>query len=192
MVSPIGIVVSDDDQIFLSAFGVVLGFLTAYTIDKMIATESDAPAFTAAMMIGKTIGQPFWGYVADKRGNQLVILINTGITCLMILWIVTANSIIIFYGIFALIGFLHSGIDIPSFNMTMEFSQADNLPTYTALRSSAVAPVRAALPLFSGLIIETDKDRYTHVFLACILLLLLSWHSLWKVKDPRYQSPEQT
>ena len=179
-------------QIFLSAFGVVLGFLTAYTIDKMIATESDAPAFTAAMMIGKTIGQPFWGYVADKRGNQLVILINTGITCLMILWIVTANSIIIFYGIFALIGFLHSGIDIPSFNMTMEFSQADNLPTYTALRSSAVAPFRAALPLFSGLIIETDKDRYTHVFLACILLLLLSWHSLWKVKEPRYQSPEQT
>ena len=174
-------------QIFLSAFVVLLGFLTAYTIDKMIATESDAPAFTAALMIGRTIGQPFWGYAADKRGNQLVILINTGIACFVILWIVMANSIAIFYGIFALVGFLHSGIDIPSFNMTMEFSQVDNLPTYTALRSSVVAPFRAALPLFSGLIIEADKDWYTHVFLACILLLFLSWYSLWKVKDPRYQ-----
>ena len=110
----------------------------------------------------------------------------------MILWVVTADSITIFYGIFALIGFLHSGIDIPSFNMTMEFSQVGNLPTYTALRSSAVAPFRAVLPLLSGLIIETNKDRYTHVFLICILLLLLSCYSLWKVKEPRYQSEGQT
>ena len=179
-------------QIFLSAFGVVLGFLTAYTIDKMIATESDVPVFTAALMIGRTMGQPFWGYVADKRGNRLVILVNTKLACLMILWVVTADSITIFYGIFALIGFLHSGIDIPSFNMTMEFSQVGNLPTYTALRSSAVAPFRAVLPLLSGLIIETNKDRYTHVFLICILLLLLSCYSLWKVKEPRYHSKGQT
>ena len=177
-------------QIFISAFGIVLGFLTAYTIDEMTATKSDVAIFTATLMAGRTIGQPFWGYVADRRGNRLVILINTGTTCLVILLIVTANSITVFYGIFALISFCHSGIDIPSLNMTMEFAQTDKLPTYTALRSSTIAPFRAALPLFSSAMI--DKVGYPPVFLACILLLLLSWHSLWKVEDPRYQPVEQT
>ena len=170
-------------QIFVSAYGAIFAFFTAYALDEMGATEANVAEFTAALMVGGMIGQPFWGYVADKRGNRLVLVINIGFACGVTLFAMATRSVSLFYVVFALASFSLSGIDIPSFNITMEFAPPESVPTYTALRSSIIAPFRAILPLIAGAVV--GPIGYRPVFGVATLLLLIGWGLMLYVREPR-------
>ena len=176
-------------QLFVSAFEAILAFFTAYALDELGATAANVAEFTAVLMAGRMMGEPFWGYVADRRGNRLVLRINIGCAVAVTLLATVTPSIRLFYVVFALASFSQSGINIPGFNMTMEFAPPESLPTYMALRSSIIAPVRAVLPLIAGAVVGTIG--YRSIFGWAALLTLIGWGFIWGVREPRHQIPHR-
>ena len=170
-------------QVFVSAFEAVLGFFTAYALDEMGATAGDVAGFTGVLMAGRMIGDPFWGYMADRRGNRLVLVINIALACGVISMAIWTRTVGLFYIVFAIASFNQSGISIPSFNIAMEFAPPQSLPTYTALRSSITAPFRALLPLIVGAAVT--PIGYRPVFAVATILLSVAWVLMWRVNEPR-------
>jgi len=173
-------------QIFVSAFEAILAFFTAYALDEMGATEANVAEFTAVLMAGQMIGEPFWGHQADRRGNRLVLLINIGLACAVTSIAIITPSVGLFYAVFAVASFSRSGINIPGFNITMEFASPESLPTYVALRSSIIAPFRAVVPLIVGAIV--GRVGYRSVFGGVAFLLLMGWVTMWRVREPRHEA----
>ena len=132
------------------------------------------------------IGEPFWGHQADRRGNRLVLLISIGLACAVTSIAIITPSVGLFYAVFAVASFSRSGINIPGFNITMEFASPESLPTYVALRSSIIAPFRAVVPLTVGAIV--GRVGYRSVFGGVAFLLLMGWVMMWRVREPRHEA----
>ena len=171
-------------QACISAFAVVVSFFTAYGRDKIGGSTSKLARLNTVFAAGSTVGNLFWGYVADKRGIRYMLLICVGLTIIATLLVMQITSISFLYISCMLISFATCCFDIQSFNFTLEFANTDKMPTYTALRASVIAPFRSMLLLISGLFI--DWIGYRIVFTFCIILLFIAGLLLWQVKDPRH------
>ena len=162
----------------------VVSFFTAYGRDKIGGSTSKLARLNTVFAAGSTVGNLFWGYVADKRGIRYMLLICVGLTIIATLLIMQITSVNFLYILCMLISFATCCFDIQSFNFTLEFANTDKMPTYTALRASVIAPFRSMLLLISGLFI--DWIGYRIVFTFCIILLFIAGLLLWQVKDPRH------
>jgi MFS family permease len=170
----------------LSAFPTAIPFLTVYAREVVSATELQIVWFTGILSIGRIIGQPIWGHMADRHGNALALFINIGLGMLAVGLTFTAKSILVFYLIFALVSISRSGLEIPGMNITMEFATPENLPTYVALRASIIAPFRALLPICVSPLITSIG--YQPTFAGLTMMLGLSWWFMNRVRDPRFIS----
>ena len=172
-----------------SLFRKFVSFFTAYGRDKIGGSISKLARLNTVFAAGATVGNLFWGYVADKRGIHYILLICVGLTIAVTLLIIQITSISLLYVPCVLISFSTCCLDIQSFNFTLEFANADKMPTYTVLRGSIIAPFRFILLLISRLFINWTSYHWTGyriVFASCILLLLIVGLLLWRVKDPHH------
>ena len=171
-------------QALLSAFPTTIPFLTVYAREIASATELQIVWFTGVLSVGRIVGQPIWGHMADRHGNALALSINIGLGMLAVGLTFVAKSILVFYLIFALVSISRSGLEIPGMNITMEFSTPENLPTYVALRASIIAPFRALLPICVSPLITSIGYQLT--FAGLTMMLGLSWWFMKRVRDPRF------
>lgn len=158
-------------------------FFTVHAVKKFSLSASSAGTFTAIMMISMIVGNTFFGYLADRYGHRLNLILSavvTIISCSIALW---ALSVEVYYLVFVGLSFTVSLSQISRLTIIVELSTEELRPTYIALTNLISSPF-----ILSGILGGwlADNFGYDIVFIisGIVGFILLLWLSLL-VKEPR-------
>lgn len=171
-------------QVIYGVAFMATAFYTAYAIDRFGAGPRQVALFTAVLMGTNAVADLILGLVADRHGYKPVLQLSMGLALAAPLLAVLSPSLGWMYVVFALNSFVVIGFNLGSLNMPLEFAPRSQVPTYSAISMTAIAPVRTLVPLLGGVL---ASGGYMPVFLlaaaaAGLSLALFSW----KVQDPRH------
>jgi len=158
-------------------------FFTTFAREHLGATDAQGARFTAVLMAAGIVANPFWGYMGDHGGNRRVVLLGSLCSLLAPLLAIFAPSLGVFYGVFVLSAIGMAGVGLGHFNLVMEFAPPQEVATFIALSSLAVAPIRFFLPLIGGKAV--DWTGYTPIFILSTAACLISAILLLRVREPR-------
>jgi MFS family permease len=172
------------------SFGAVIGsgFFTVYALRVLRAPEADVGVFTALLLAGQMAGQLLLGWVGDRAGHRVVLVIAAAMAMAMNLVALTAGSVSVFSVVFALNGVFNAAIQVSALTVLLEFAPTlRQNPTYVGIERTFLAPFGFALPLFGGLLI--DAVGYGCVFWVSAVSSVASGAVLvLLVRDPRRAS----
>ncbi|MEI2610848.1 MAG: MFS transporter [Candidatus Promineifilaceae bacterium] len=172
-------------RLFLAFSNMGTGFLTLAAIHRWHVTDSTVGWYTAATLLGQTISNLFFGFLSDRYGHK-VSLVLSGVAALLsfaLAWLAPDPSW--YFAIFALQGVSSGGILVSGMMMVLEFSPPHRRPTYSGLANTGVGVVSAAAPLFGTLLANFS---YPNLFAFSTLAALLGTLLLViSVREPRHQ-----
>jgi MFS family permease len=163
-------------------------FFTLAAIRRLGATDDQVGGFTLIFVISQTLTNLFWGYLGDKKGYKLLTALGALGQIAAALIAVWANSISLFYLIFAITGAALSLEMIANLNIVLEFGPREERPTYIGLANTIRSPFTGLAPVLGGVI--ADRLSFEAVFLTTISLVVLGF--LWlsfAVVEPRKYNP---
>lgn len=166
------------------------GFYTVYALRTWQAPEWQVGVFTTIFLAGQLVGNLGLGWLADRAGHRLVLVLGLGAMVAGNLAAVGAGSVETFGAVFALSGVHHAAIHVSSRTILLELAvDAVERPTYVGLANTALAPVSFGAPLVAGLM--ADRLGFLSVFavaaaLSTVGLALL----LARVREPRHAARE--
>ncbi|HIE26919.1 TPA: MFS transporter [Candidatus Poribacteria bacterium] len=158
-------------------------FYTVYAINRLGASEADVAVFTAILMGTGIVTNPFWGYMADIFGNRKVLIFGTACALAAPVMAIALPALKFFYIVFVLNRLANTGVWLASYNIVMEFAPPRNVPTYSALRSTLMAPLRIVAPILGGFI--ADHIGYNVVFLISIVMTGIGLTTFFQFQEPR-------
>jgi MFS family permease len=131
-----------------------------------------------------TASNLIWGYLGDKTGFRLVLLVSIGAWIAATILLMTLHSTPAIFLAFAGLGASQAGYMMAAQTMILEFGDRDDLPMRIAVSATAESTTATAGPLIGGII--SQLFGYNVVFgaslgfLAAALLILL-----FVVREPR-------
>lgn len=163
------------------------GFYTVYALRALGAESWQVGVFTAVLLGGQIAGNVALGWLADRTGHRLVIMIGVAATVTANAVALAGPSLPLFSVVFALSGVHVAAINVSSLNVLLEFAPGmEERPTYVGLGTTSLAPVAFAAPLLAGLMV--DAVGFESVFgLAALFGLVGLSLLLTRVRDPRHQ-----
>lgn len=168
--------------------GVTGAFYTVYALKALVAPAWQVGLFTALLFAGQIIGNLTFGWLSDRAGHRVVIIIGTvSITAANVLTLV-AGSLEAFGFVFVLAGISGAAVNVSVQNVLLEFAPTvGERPTYIGVGNTAMAPVMFAAPLLAGVI--ADRQGFVPVFslgalFGAVAVLLL----VTRVREPRHAS----
>jgi MFS family permease len=163
-------------------------FYTVYALKELRVDEGQVAAFTFFVLAAQTVSNVVLGWLADRLGHKLVLLLGSIALAVGSLLAVAANSLPGLYGVFAMVGISASAFGISGLNILLEFCEPQDRPTYLGLGGALLAPFSFAAPMLGGWL--ADQAGFLAVFWASAALsgtsaLLLSL----LVREPRRAAP---
>ena len=171
------------------AFGVVGsiggGFYTVYALRAWDAPAAQAGVFTTLLFVGQMVGNTALGWLADRRGHRLVIMLGMVATLIGNLMAIAAPTLEAFGVVFVLMGIQIAAMNVSNLNVLLEFAPAPSeQPTYIGLGTTLVAPIAFGAPLAAGLL--ADAFGFLAVFAVAALAVGIGLALLIaRVRDPR-------
>jgi len=171
------------------AFGVVGsiggGFYTVYAFRAWDAPAAQAGVFTTLLFVGQMVGNAALGWLADRHGHRLVIILGLGATLAGNLMAIAAPTLGAFGVVFVMMGIQIAAMNVSNLNVMLEFAPAPSeQPTYVGLGTTLVAPIAFGAPLAAGLL--ADAFGFLAVFLVAAVAVSVALALLiGRVRDPR-------
>jgi MFS family permease len=168
---------------FLIAATMAGAFYAVHAIQRFSLSDSSAGSFTVVVMCSTIIGNMFFGYIADRYGHKMNLILaaaSTALSCFAAILAPDQRSyLIVFVGMAFQIGL--SGIS--RLSIVAELCSEEERPTYVALTNLVTSPF-----IHFGLVAGGVAARfgYDAVFLIAGLLAVAS--ALWmafRVEEPR-------
>jgi MFS family permease len=171
------------------AFGVVgsigSGFYTVYALRTWDAPAAQVGVFTTLLFVGQMVGNTVLGWLADRHGHRLVIILGLGATLAGNLVAITAPTLGAFGAVFVMTGLQIAALNVSNLNVMLEFAPAPSeQPTYVGLGTTLVAPIAFGAPLAAGLL--ADALGFYAVFaVGAISVSVALGLLIARVRDPR-------
>jgi MFS family permease len=159
-------------------------FYTLFAITRFGLEPRQVVGLAVAAASGSALGSFGGGYLADRRGNRVVLLLSSaalamGTTLVAIGW----HSAVVVLAM-AADGMVQSTGMIGGQNLPIELAPHDQVPRYLAANSTLLGPARVVAPMLAGGLIAIMG--YQPVFvLAAVLGVLSGMVLLWRVPEPR-------
>ncbi len=171
-------------NIFTGGINMAIGFLAVYAIQKWDLPDSQAGQFTIAMLVGQALANLIFGWLADKKGNKLILEICVLTTALSVGVAALAPSPFWFFVVFALTGISAAGFMLAGIMIVFEFCQPEIRPTYIGLNNTFNGIFAIIMPFIGGWLIR--DFGYPTMFTVTFVLLLIGLALLrfW-VREPR-------
>jgi MFS family permease len=170
-----------------SAVGMMASaFYTVHALRDWHAPAWWVGTFTTVLLAGQLAGNLALGWVADRAGNRLVLIIGVAASLLANLAALSAPSLPWFALTFALQGVQLAAISVSAMTVLLEFAPTvDERPTYIGLGTTLLAPAAFVAPLAAGAMADALGFRavfgWAAVGSAVALALLVAL-----VRDPRH------
>ncbi len=165
-------------------------FYILYALRRFDMDVVTAGWLTATLTIAQTVANIVMGWLGDRFGHRLMLILGAlAITASSLLawW---APSLDWFYLIFVLEGLANVAIWTISMAITVEFGTEPERPTYIGLSNTLVAPFSILAPLLGGWMV--DNINYQTMFIvAAILGVITAIVLAFLVKNPRASTPER-
>ncbi|MGH7324454.1 MAG: MFS transporter [Candidatus Rokuibacteriota bacterium] len=167
------------------------GFYTVYALRVWQAPEWQVGAFTTIFLAGQVVGNLGLGWLADRVGHRLVLVLGVGALAAGNVVALGAASAEALGPVFAFAGIHYAAIHVSARTILLEFAAEAERPTYIGLTNTALAPLSFAAPLAAGLM--ADRLGFPVVFAAAAALcaagvaLLLA-----RVREPRLAGQRAT
>ncbi|MGH7277744.1 MAG: MFS transporter, partial [Candidatus Rokuibacteriota bacterium] len=144
---------------FLAARGAMVvgtmaaGFYTVHALEHLGAPAWRVGVFTSVLLAGQTVGNVALGWLADRAGHRLVLIVGAAASVGGNVLALGAPSLDVFVAVFALVGMQFAAVNVSAMNVMLEFAPVvEERPTYIGLGNTAVAPLTFAAPLAGGLV----------------------------------------
>lgn len=169
----------------LSQFATMgFSFYIIYALREFNMTEVVAGYLTATLTISQTISNIGMGWIGDKVGHRIMLIIGAFAAFLSAVLAWNATSLAWFYPIFILTGMANVSLWMISMTMTVDFGSEADRPIYIGLSQTLTAPATIIAPILGGWI--ADSAGFTPTFvISTILSLVMAGILVFLVKDPR-------
>ncbi|MCB0024532.1 MAG: MFS transporter [Caldilinea sp.] len=159
------------------------GFLTVAALQRWAVSDATVGLYTAALLIGQTVGNLLAGVIADRRGHKFTLELAqaAGVLTFLLAWL--APSPVWFYGVFFLMG-MANGISIVSGVLSvMEFSAPEHRPSYIGIGNTVSGIGSAIAPIIGGVLAVYS---YNALFAVSAAISVAGWVALSVgLRDPR-------
>jgi len=169
----------------LSQFATMgFAFYIIYALRVFNMDAITAGYLTATLTISQTVSNIGMGWVGDRVGHRIMLIIGAVAAFLSAVLAWNAASIAWFYPIFFLTGIANVSIWTNSMSMTVDFGNEAERPIYIGLSQTLTAPATIIAPLIGGWIV--DAAGFTPTFVISFVLAIGMFGILiFFVKDPR-------
>lgn len=170
---------------FISQFGTMgFSFYIVYALRRFQMDEVTAGYFTATLTIAQMVANASMGWLGDRVGHRLMLVVGavSAVLSSVLAWL--APSLAWFYPIFLLSGFANVAIWMNGMTMSVDFSDERERPFYIGLTQTLTAPATIIAPLLGGWIADTMGFVNTFAFSALLSVVMTSI-LIFLVKEPR-------
>jgi MFS family permease len=169
----------------LSQFGTMgFAFYIVYALRRFEMDEVTAGYLTAALTISQMVANAGMGWLGDRIGHRLMLIVGAVSAFLSSLFAWLAPSLAWFFPIFVLSGFANVAIWTNGMTMTVDFSDENERPFYIGLAQTLTAPATIIAPLIGGWIADTRGFPSTFGW-STILSIVMALILVFLVKEPR-------
>jgi MFS family permease len=174
----------------LSQFATMgFSFYIIYALREFHMDAITAGYLTATLTISQTVANIGMGWIGDRVGHRIMLIIGAVAAFLSALLAWNAASIAWFYPIFILTGIANVSIWTISMTMTVDFGNETERPIYIGLSQTLTAPATIIAPILGGWIV--DAAGFTPTFtISTILSMGMLGILIFLVKDPRTHKPQ--
>jgi len=171
-------------RLTLAGGGMGLGFVTVAAVQRWQVPDSTVGVYTAALLLGQTLGNLGSGLLADQHGHKLSLEMSAVAACLAfaLAWLAPAADW--YYVVFALLGAALGAMLVSGILVSMEFCEPQRRPTYVGLANTAVGLVSVAAPLLGAWLAGVGYN-WLFAISACVNLVALVMMRWW-VREPRW------
>jgi MFS family permease len=160
------------------------GFYTVYALRTWQAPEWLVGALTSAFLVGQVLGNASLGWLADRVGHRLVLVLGLGALAAGNAAALAAGSAGAIAAVLGLAGVHQAALHISSRTILLELAPEAERPTYIGLTNTGLAPLTFAGPLGAGLV--ADRLGFAPVFLGAALFAMAGLLVLaTRVREPR-------
>ena len=164
------------------------GFYTVYALRVLHVPESEVALFTFILLAGQTIANVVFGYVADHVGHKPVLVAGAVAIAIGNVVAIAGRGSVEICVVFVFYSVWIAAMNVSALTLTIEFAPPDEVPTYTGLASTLVAPAAFIAPLIGGLL--ADAAGYPVVFaIAAVAAIANAALLVTRVHDPRGHRP---
>jgi MFS family permease len=169
----------------LSQFATMgFAFYIVYALRRFHMDEVTAGYLTATLTISQTVANAGMGWMGDRVGHRLMLIVGAASALFSSLLAWFAPSLTWFFPIFALSGFANVSIWMNGMTMTVDFSGERERPFYIGLAQSLTAPATIIAPLIGGWIADTQGFVSTFGWSTILSVAMISI-LVFLVKEPR-------
>jgi len=172
----------------MAVSGMGMAFVTAAAVSRWDVSGGTVGNYTVALLVGQAAGNLLFGFLADRKGHKLSLVIGALAATLAYAMAGLAGSPFLYYAVFLLLGAYISAMIVSGLMIVLEFVGSDQRPTYAGITNSIIGAVNVVIPLVgSGL--ATISYDYLFAISAAAALLSSLLMGLW-VADPRHAGGE--
>lgn len=169
---------------FASGIYIVVPFLAIRATHILSRPESYVGDLVTAQMAGAILGNILAGYLGDRFGGKVVMMISQGVFIAMAAWSVVAATDAEFRGIFVLFGFAFFALQVGASTLNLEICPLRQRSTYLAIITLFNMPAMLAATAISALVGDAGI-RYGLLVVLMVASLLVSLTLLTRLRDPR-------
>lgn len=154
-------------------------------VGRVIGADGATVGLLSFAFLGAdTVSNLVWGYLGDKTGFRLVLIVSILGWMAATLMLLNLHDVTSIFAAFALLGASLSGYMMAANTMILEFGARDDLPMRIAVSATAESITATAGPLVGGIVAEIYG--YDVVFMASLGFLVAAFVILVAaVRDPR-------
>jgi MFS family permease len=161
-----------------------MGFVTVAVVERWQVPDSTVGIYTAALLLGQTLGNLAFGFLADRLGHKLSLELSALASLLAFTLAWLAPSPDWYYAVFALLGVTLGAIIVSGILLVLEFCAPQRRPTYVGLANTGVGLVSIIAPLL-GAWLAGISYNWLFALSAGINLVALAMMRWW-VQEPRW------
>jgi len=166
----------------LAAMG--FSFYAVYSLKTYGLSASILGVYTMVIIISQSLSGILWGYIGDKFGYKIPLVISTILIFIQGLIALLVDDPISIMLISATIGIVYSAMYICHANLIFELAPPEETSLFIGLSNSLIAPIIGTAPILAGAIIE--GLGYRSLFFAVAISALFAFlMSAFGFKEPR-------
>jgi MFS family permease len=159
-------------------------FYIVYALRRFQMDAVTAGYLTATLTIAQTVANAGMGWLGDRVGHRLMLIVGAAAALLSSLLAWFAPSLAWFFPIFVLTGFANVSIWTNGLTMTVDFCGEAERPFYIGLAQTLTAPATILAPILGGWF--ADIQGFAATFgLSAMLAMVMMAILVFLVKEPR-------